>query len=69
MGNSFRGLFSHWAAPRGGPKAVEFFRPAIHDAQVDVGEADDPVAAGGLGDTDGFALQRLADEDQVFRPT
>ena len=42
--------------------------PAINDAEVDVGEADDPVAAVGLGDADGLSRQRLADEDRVAAP-
>ncbi len=53
---------------RGRAEAMKFFRPAIDDPEVDVGETNDPVAAVGLGDADGFALQRFADEDQVAAP-
>ena len=59
MGNSVRRLFGFRAARPGRAEAMKFFRPAIDDAEVDVGEANDPVAAVGLGDADGFALQRL----------
>ena len=68
MGNSVPGVFGFRAARPGRAEAMKFFRPAIDDAEVDVGEANDPVAAVGLGDADGFALQRLADEDQVAAP-
>ena len=68
MGNSVRRLFGFRAARPGRAEAMKFFRPAIDDAEVDPGEANDPVAAVGLGDADGFALQRLADEDQVAAP-
>ena len=64
MGNSVPGVFGFRAARPGRAEAMKFFRPAIDDPEVDVGEAD-PVAAVGLGDADGFALQRFADEDQV----
>ena len=68
MGNSIRRLFGFRAARPGRAEAMKFLGPAIDDAEVDVGEANDPVAAVGLGNADGFALQRLADEDQVAAP-
>ena len=68
MGDSVRCLFGFRAARPGRPEAMKFFRPAVDDPEVDIGEANDPVAAVGLGDADGLAGQRLADEDQVTAP-
>ena len=58
MGNSVPGVFGFRAARPGRAEAMKFFRPAIDDPEVDLGEANDPVATVGFGDADGFALQR-----------
>ena len=55
MGNSVYGLFCLRSAGPGCPEAVKFLGLVVDDAEVDVGEAHDPVAAFGLGDADGFA--------------
>ena len=65
MGNSFLRSFSFRAARPGRAKAMKFFRPAVDDAKVDVGEAHDPVPAVGLGNADRLARQRLADEHRI----
>jgi hypothetical protein len=39
-----------------------------NDPEVDLGEADQPVAGFGFGNADGFADQRLAEEDHVAAP-
>src|SRR6185312_5706251 len=68
---SFLGLF--WGRFMAGRparhKAAKFFGDAIDDAELDVGEADDPVAGFGLGDTDGFVNERFAEEEQVAAPS
>ena len=49
MGNGVPGLFELRAARSGRAKAVKFPSPAIDDAEVDIGEADDPAVAVALG--------------------
>ena len=41
---------------------------AIDEAELDVGEANAPVATFGLGDAHGFADQHVADEDELAAP-
>src|SRR3990172_7547018 len=70
MGDSFPGLFG-WrftAARAGRREAAQPLGFAIDEAEVDVGEADDPVAAFGLGDADDLAGQRFADEHELAAP-
>ncbi len=67
MGNSVHRLFCFRAARPGCAEATEFPSPAVDDAEIDVGDAKDPVAAVGLGDADGFAGKRFADEDALAR--
>ena len=43
MGNSVHGLFVFRAARPGRAEAAEFSGPAVDDAEVNVGEADDPT--------------------------
>ena len=43
MGNSVCGLFCFRAARPGRPEAVKFLGPVVDDAEVDVGEAHDPL--------------------------
>src|SRR5262249_24482152 len=40
----------------------------VDEAEFDAGEADPPVAAGALGDANGFADQDLAEEDELAAP-
>ena len=68
MGNGVRGSLRFRAARPGRPEAMKSFRPAIDDPEVDVSEANDPVAAVGLGNADRLARQRRADEHQVAAP-
>ena len=73
MGNSVRRLFGFGAVRPGRAKAMKFLGPSVDDAEVDLGEANDPVAAVGLGDADGFALQlnsgpALSQEPDRSRP-
>ena len=49
-------------------KAAQFFAGPVEDAEIDGGEADEPVAVFGLGDADGLAGQRFADEDEAAAP-
>ena len=69
MGDSVPGSFGFRAARPGRAEAVKLLRPSVDDAEVDVGEAHDPVPAVGLGDADRLAGQRLADEHQLSAPT
>ncbi len=62
MGNSVHCLFGFRAARPGRAEATEFPGPAVDDAEIDVGDAKDPVAAVGL------AGERLADEDARAAP-
>jgi hypothetical protein len=68
--DSFLGLF--WGCFMAGRparhKAAELSGRAIDDAELDIGEADDPVAGFGLSDAHSFADQRLAQEKQVAAP-
>ncbi|OWJ55878.1 hypothetical protein BWR60_35740, partial [Inquilinus limosus] len=69
MVDSFHGLF--WccrAARPGRPIAAKRSSVTVDQAEIDVCEADDPVAGLGLGDADGFADQGLGDEDLVALP-
>src|SRR5882724_8727314 len=70
MGNSFRGLFyRRFAAPRPGRrKAAELLVCAVDDTEIDVGKADDPIAALGLGNPDRLVDENLADEHEVAAP-
>ena len=56
MGDSVRRLFGFRPARPGRAEAMKFFRPAVDDPEVDVGEANDPIAAVGLGDADGLTV-------------
>ena len=49
MGNGVPGLYGLHAARPGRAKVVKFPGPAVDDAEVDIGEADDPAVAVGLG--------------------
>src|SRR6476660_1334848 len=71
MGDSFLHLFgrARFAAPRPGRrKAAKFFVGPVDHTQLDIGEANEPVAIRGLGDADWFADQDFADEDEVATP-
>jgi hypothetical protein len=48
--------------------AIELVGAPVDEAELDVGEADAPVAALGLGDADRLADQHLADEDEFATP-
>ncbi len=65
MGNSVHRLFGFRAARPGRAEAMEFPGPTVDDAEIDVGDAKDPVAAVGLGDADSLAGERFADEDAL----
>src|SRR5882724_98520 len=49
-------------------EASQFLGPPVDEAEVDGGEADDPVAGLGLGDADRLAGKRLADVDELAAP-
>src|SRR5271154_2892445 len=71
MPDSFLGLF-RFRFMAGRParhEAAKFFAPAIDDAQVDVGEANDPISEHGFGDADRFADERLAEKDELAAPS
>ena len=70
MGNRFPGLFmvSFYAPRPGRIEAAQSSAGAIEDAEIDVGEADDPVAVLGFGDADGLADEAFADEDELAAP-
>ena len=70
MGDRFPDLFMvGFLAPRPGRKeAAQSFAGAVDQSEVDVGEADDPVAVLGFGDADGLADQAFADEDELAAP-
>src|SRR5215472_6222608 len=68
MGDRFLGLFC-FAAPRPGRrKAAKFFRAGVDDPEVDIGEADDPVAVLVFRNPYWLADERLTDEDEVAGP-
>src|SRR5271169_6672530 len=68
MGDSFPALFRFAASRPGRRKAAQFFCPSVDDAEVDVAEPKEPVAIGRLGNADGLAGERLADEYEIAAP-
>ena len=52
----------------GRSKSAKLLAPPIDDPEVDLGEADQPIAGLGFGDADGLADQRLAEEDHLAAP-
>src|SRR5258705_13375408 len=70
MVDSVHRLFVVGFAPArpGRRKVAQFLGRAIDVAELDIGEADDPVAGECFGDTDGFADQGLTDEDEFATP-
>jgi hypothetical protein len=68
MGDSFLGLFRFTAPRPGRRKAAKFFASTFDNSEVDVGEANDPIAVRGLSDADRFARQGLADEHGITAP-
>ena len=60
MGDSFHALFRF---------AAQFFCPSVDDAEIDIAEPKEPIAIGGLGDSDRLAGERLADEDEIAAPS
>ncbi len=69
MGNSVYGLFCFRATRPDSPEAVKFLGLVGDEAEGEVEEAPDPVAAFGLGEADGFARQGIGEEPQNPRPT
>src|SRR5271163_2708136 len=63
---SFRLRFMAGRPPR--HEAPKFFRLSIEDAELDIGEADNPVTAFGFCDPDRLADERFADEHIVATP-
>src|SRR5690242_18225672 len=69
MGNSFPGLFCRFTAPRPGRrKAAHAVAASLEETEFDIGETNQPMAVFGFGHANGFADQRLADEDQLASP-
>ena len=52
----------------GRKEAAQSFAGPVDQSEVDVGEADDPVAVLGFGDADGLADEAFADEDKLAAP-
>jgi hypothetical protein len=52
----------------GPPGSGGAFGLAVDDAEIDVGEAHEPIAGLGFDHTDGFAGEGLADEDELAAP-
>jgi signal transduction histidine kinase len=57
--------FGFMAARPGRHDAAKLFGVPVDEGEVEIGEAHDPVAGFGLGDADGLADQRLAEEEIV----
>src|SRR4051794_4472042 len=70
MGDSFHVLFrlGFVAGRSARPEAAPLSGVAVDEAELEIGEADEPVTGRGLGDADGLAGERLADEDAVTAP-
>src|ERR1700692_1651379 len=68
MGDSFPALFRFAAARPVRRHTAQFFCPSFEDAEIDVAEPKEPVAIGGLGNADGLAGERLADEYEIAAP-
>src|SRR5271168_3950912 len=71
MPDSFLGLFRFHRFMAGRParhEAMKLFRSALDQPEIEVAEANQPIAAVGLRDPDQFPDQRFTDENQVTAP-